>query len=110
MVDVCDNKAPSQRVQGLFLDHALEDVQHGIAAATARPQQNYRGMTAGREAADIGEVQVERDKEPTFRNRAVPDRGVVCAAESFVRHALGGIAGPVQEVGMGLGQVLVQLD
>jgi hypothetical protein len=95
VIDVRDHEATRQVVQRLFLEDAFEDFQDGIAATAPRTQEKYPRMTAGREMADIRKVQVESQEQPAFRNRPLPDHGIVCAAETFVRHALGGVAGPI---------------
>lgn len=110
MIDVGDHEATCQGIQGLFLHHAAENIQDRIAAAVPRTQQKDARMTAGGKSADIGKIQVEREEEPAFRNRPLPNRGIVRSVEPFIRHTLGGIARSIQEVNMRLREVLIQLE
>jgi hypothetical protein len=96
-MEVCNDEATRQGIQGLLPDHALQDFQYRVPAAIPRTQEEDAGMTARREAADIGKVQVQRDEEPAFRNRPLPDHGIGCAAESLVSHTLGREAYRLQE-------------
>ena len=64
-------------------DRATHRLQYPTSALLRRPLHPYAAIFAGRRAANIGEIQIKRDKHPSFTSARVKNLGVSRASRPF---------------------------